>query len=335
MLVPRFWAEASIRTRVKKRVLTVRRFGWSDESQEQAQKLAQERLELACNRLKSGEKLVRHEPKVAYNGADGMPIREEIIDTHDRAVVTRNAYGALCLNTPDVLFADVDVPTTPAGQVVWICWGFVFLVIAGVAAAAWWFRVLTPVTLAIVAGLALLIVSGPLAKALAGVLSSAGLFSNAGQRKNALERIRTYARNRPDSLLRVYETPAGFRVLAMHRTFSPDEPEVLDFFRDLGTDPVYVRMCKNQQCFRARVSPKPWRVGMTTHIKPRRGVWPVDPKHLPARQAWIREYEATSRSFASCRFVEELGSGRTHADALAVQQVHDNLCRVNAGLPIA
>ncbi|MEQ1893799.1 MAG: hypothetical protein ABL998_14750, partial [Planctomycetota bacterium] len=34
--------------------------------------------------------------------AEGVPIREEIVSEHDAAVITRNGYGARCLNTPNV-----------------------------------------------------------------------------------------------------------------------------------------------------------------------------------------------------------------------------------------
>lgn len=43
-----------------------------------------------------------------YNGAEGVPIREEIVEVHGTTIITRNAYGAGCLNTPDVLFVDLD-----------------------------------------------------------------------------------------------------------------------------------------------------------------------------------------------------------------------------------
>jgi hypothetical protein len=38
-----------------------------------------------------------------YNGAAGVPIREEIVGRHGETVITRNSYGARCLNMPNVL----------------------------------------------------------------------------------------------------------------------------------------------------------------------------------------------------------------------------------------
>lgn len=102
MIVPAFWAEARAQRREQNRQVTVRRFGWSDESLTAAQAHAETRAAEALLRIWSGDKkLLRREPKIAYNGAHGVPIREEIIARQGDAIVTRNGYGAHCLNTPN------------------------------------------------------------------------------------------------------------------------------------------------------------------------------------------------------------------------------------------
>jgi hypothetical protein len=57
MIVPQFWAESRLQHREKGRQLTLRRFGWSDESQEAAQTHADERVKAAMERALRGEKL--------------------------------------------------------------------------------------------------------------------------------------------------------------------------------------------------------------------------------------------------------------------------------------
>lgn len=114
MIVPVHWAEARAQRREASRQVTVRRFGWSDESHAEAQAHAETRAADALERIWSGDKnVLRREPKIAYNGAHGVPIREEIIARQGDAVVTRNGYGAHCLNTPGVLFADIDFASKP------------------------------------------------------------------------------------------------------------------------------------------------------------------------------------------------------------------------------
>ena len=115
MIVPQFWAESRAQHKEKGRQVTVRRFGWSDTSLAEAQANADDRTQEALRRVLSGETtLPRREPKVPYNGADGVPIREEIVDRYGSAIITRNSYGARCLNTPNVLFADLDFESEPS-----------------------------------------------------------------------------------------------------------------------------------------------------------------------------------------------------------------------------
>jgi hypothetical protein len=149
-----------------------------------------------------------------------------------------------------------------------------------------------------------------------------------------LARVAEVIRLHPEAHLRVYRTPAGLRVLAMHRTFDPEDPAVAEFFAVLGTDPLYVRMCKHQKCFRARVSPKPWRIGIKTHLVPRPGVWPVKPEWLPKRKEWVEAYEARALSHASCRLLETVGSPQVTPETQSVQRLHDELCRAISDLPL-
>ena len=79
MIVPQFWAEAKVQKTIGQKSATLRRFGWSDESLEAATVHAQQRLDEASEQLALGSKTVLRETKKSYNGADGVPIREEIL----------------------------------------------------------------------------------------------------------------------------------------------------------------------------------------------------------------------------------------------------------------
>ena len=113
MIVPDHWAEARATVCVKGRNTTLRRFGWSDASAADAQAQAELRVAEAAQRAARGENVPRRELKLTYNGAQGLPIREEVLARHGTAVITRNTYGARCLNVPDLLIADVDFSTRP------------------------------------------------------------------------------------------------------------------------------------------------------------------------------------------------------------------------------
>ena len=325
MIVPRYWAEASVRERREGRQVTVRRWGWSDDGPEKAQAHADSRAREALQRILSGDKIPRRELKVAYNGAEGVPIREEIVSRHGETIVTRNGYGALCINTPDVLFADIDFgdPKVPC------------LVLLGAALTAAAATALLASAHRFMLGIAALMGSLVLLP-LALKLFHRGRVSSAGGVENfARGRVARFVKAHPDWKVRVYRTPAGLRVLVVHRRFDPTSPEVAEFFRALGSDPLYVRMCVRQRCFRARVSPKPWRIGIPGHMKPRPGVWPVNPERKVDRDRWIAAYQTASQGHASCRYLESLGNGAEDPAAEAVRALHDDLGGALTSLPLA
>jgi hypothetical protein len=156
-----------------------------------------------------------------------------------------------------------------------------------------------------------------------------------GVEKYARRGIDGFAKRHPECRLRLYRTPAGFRVLALHQPFNPADPAVAALFAALGTDRVYVRMCLRQRCFRARLSPKPWRIGISEHARPRSGAWPPRPEVVPLRNAWIANYEQKSAAYAACHFVAEIGQGIPHSAVRPIQLLHDQLCRAETALPLA
>jgi len=323
MIVPKFWAEGRVQEHADGRQVTVRRFGWSDESEADAQAMADARAREALARILAGQSLPRRDLKRPYNGSEGVPIREEIVASHGATVLTRNSYGALCLNTPNVLFADIDFDDAPSRPLALLVLG---LLVCGAIALGWAIRW----GLGCVALVLVLLAFYPIATWLQRWLTK----RSGGHEQQAKLRIEKFLSTRPEWHVRLYRTPAGLRVLATHVTFDPGDTAVAECFQALGTDPIYVRMCLRQHCFRARVSPKPWRIGISQHMKPV-AVWPVDPARLPERRHWIETYEQAAQSYASCHFLETLGSGVVHPAVADVQRIHDELCQANGTLPIA
>ncbi len=328
MIIPQYWAEARLQHRERKRQITVRRFGWSDVSLEEAQAHADTRVREAFDRVLAGETLPRRERRVAYNGAEGVPIREEIVERDGDAVITRNGYGALCLNTPNVLFADIDFSTKPSGRSILIVSLLLWLSVA-VGLKIGFDQTLTR---SIVIGFVFALVLG---YAMTACLYRAQLALSGGHEGVARKRIAAFLAQHPGWRLRLYRTPAGLRLLALHRLFDPRETEVITAFDALGVDPTYARMCRNQNCFRARLTPKPWRLGMPRLHPPYSAAWRLEHAELPARRAWIADYDRESAGHAACRFIETLGNGPVDSVAEHVQQVHDLMCQAERDLPLA
>ncbi len=322
MIIPKYWAEAKITTQLEKRQITIKRFGWSDLNIEEAQTHAETRVAEALEKLKSHQDIRKFDHKIPYNSHEGLPIREEIIDQLDDVIITRNSYGALCLNTPDVLFADIDFNYTPSRRFYLLGIGLLMLINIFVAVLfkSWW-----------VLGIGIFL-SFVLINFYATLLFNLHNKFMETPEQFTLKLIRQFSKQHHDWHLRIYRTPKGFRVLVMHQIFDPRGNEAQLLFNALQADPNYVHMCKNQNCFRARISPKPWRVGVEAL---RSGVWPVKEQAMCARKVWVDEYQMHAKKYASCKFIEQLGSQMMHPKAKRVQSIHDQYCNANINLEIA
>jgi hypothetical protein len=313
VIVPAFWAQARRQRREQGRQVTVRRFGWSDVSEADAQAMADRRADEALLLAWVDKKVPRREHKVPYNGADGLPIREEIVARDGDVVVTRNSYGARCLNTPNVCFVDIDYDeprvSLPAAY-------FVVVLLAGLAAGWLQRSILVGVLVALAGLIAGSVVRGRIAGKRRGTVVQRC-------RPSAVDRVRVFMRDRPTWAVRLYDTPNGLRLLFTHDVFDPAGAEVRDLFDAVGADRAYVWMCMHQRCFRARLTAKPWRIGISDHLRPRPGVWPVSPERLPDRARWLAAYDTQALAWAACRFAEAMGSGAIHDKVASVLNLHD------------
>ncbi|MBK8101664.1 MAG: hypothetical protein IPK26_31670 [Planctomycetes bacterium] len=330
MQLPQFWAEARVVGQVNGKPRVLRRFGWSDVDESDALRHAHERAAAAMATWQAGTAVLPRERKLVYGGGDGLPIREQVLARVGHDVVTRNAYGARCLNEPDVLFADLDRgdglpfllgPLLALLPLAALLWGVVGAF--STDGACW----------------KALVVLGALGLAIHKIVLIERLRHSAWNSGRLQRRLRQVTKDVLAGLVGVrfamYETPAGLRLLALHRTFDPTASTTLQLLEELGSDPVYVQMCRLQACFRARISAKPWRIGIHKHMPPRPGVWPVQPSRRAGRDAWIAHYEQVAAGFAACRFVGEFGDAPVHPRAAAVQRMHDELAKARSGLPMA
>ncbi len=330
MQIPEYWVEATVEGRVNRKRRVVRRYGWSETSEAEAKAMAEQRAAAAWSDLLAGRRVSGREAKRPYGGA-GFPIREQILRRIGSLVITRNSYGAHCLNEPDVLFADLDLEPRMPALVERL---FDVAAFGGAVAAVYFyfkgrsdrdFGACGLSAAAILFAITLLIVRAQLR----------GLTSvTAATSRRMLKRVRKVAKSLPDSRWAIYESPGGFRVIALHATFDPRHQDTIRLLQSLGSDPAYVQMCELQACFRARLTGKPWRMKVRKLV-PRPGVWPIRPERRSAFDQWVAEYEAASTRFAACRFLEDLGDGRIHPRCAEVQRLHDQLSRAKTTLPLA
>jgi hypothetical protein len=126
---------------------------------------------------------------------------------------------------------------------------------------------------------------------------------------------------------RIYETFQGARVIVSGRDFDPHAVETKRIMDEFNCDPLYITLCIKQKCYRARLTPKPYRMNMRRYKVqfPREGDDPV-------LQEWLAEYERESRNFNTCRFIEQVGARHSMND---VVQLHDEITGANFRQPLA
>lgn len=265
-------------------------WGWSDRNMAEAEQRARRSADTLVARIRSGERLPDR-----YGYGSDRPLREEIVGEHgtpgreDSAVVTRNAYGALVLNAARVMFIDVDLPTGPA---------------AGKAG---------PGLLDSIIGLFRGRPASP--------PPTASPAASTPSEQAIIDRVGGWVARNPDWGFRVYRTAAGVRLLATHDTFDPTGSEASEVMKALGSDPLYMRLCRAQECFRARLTPKPWRVGIQAPLF--RHPWAGTNAEGAARR-WLADYAKACEKAATCHLITKLGSSRIAQPVASIIRIHDD-----------
>lgn len=206
---------------------TYRLISWagSNSSIEDAKKNALEKIERWRERLASDDTLQDHYP-YDLDGEIREELVEEIVDRSGTLIgaITRNRYGALVLNAPDVMFIDVDLPPISRKRKS--------------------------------------LLSSLLGLFRPRNTKSPTPDPDTDPRTHYISKFTEYQQAHPHLSLRIYETRAGFRLVVLNQLFDPLSDATHAIFEDLGSDQLYRHLCKAQRCFRARLTAKPWRAGL-------------------------------------------------------------------------
>jgi len=202
------------------------------------------------------------------------PIYEELFYTADDVEqtligrVSVNAYGALIINSPQVMFVDVDTGTDPDQ------------------------------------------------KQTSPIVTEA----------RALELLQEFVDANNGYGFRVYRTFAGLRYLCITHLADPTSEWTANLMTALAADRSYRALCRIQKCFRARLTPKPWRMADVESSPSRK---------VKARIEKLGEYLAAAAGNATCEFVGVYGTDSTLPIAEKVRVHHDNQPKALSGLPLA
>jgi hypothetical protein len=146
-----------------------------------------------------------------------------------------------------------------------------------------------------------------------------------------LGHLKHWQEQNPQFALRVYRTAAGLRVIFTNQLFQQIDANVISIMDQLQSDPLYRELCISQKCFRARLSPKPWRIGLLspTHKFP----FSADEQER-AIEKWFSGYVRAANNWAVCEFIDSLGTAAPHPIAWRIVEVHDSFC-CRAGMKLA
>lgn len=136
----------------------------------------------------------------------------------------------------------------------------------------------------------------------------------------------------PDWGVRIYRTFGGLRCLITNELFDPTQAASEEVLQSLQSDPLYIMLCRTQESFRARLTPKPWRCGAAR--PPLR--YPFESPSAESRyRAWEAEYKEVTSQYSACRLIKQIGNAQTHPDIAPILSVHDQLAGIAGNLPLA
>ena len=265
--------------------------GWSNESLEAAAAAARE------NAHNVAQKLATAPGDSKQYGYGDRPLPEPLVrefrDTTDtpNAVITRNSYGSLVMNARDLMFVDIDRENVQhVGAIAQNLMSSVFSLFSKPAAQP------TPAP-------------QPVDSVVDGIQKVAA--------RNGLA-------------VRVYKTAAGYRAMVVNAGFDPGSTRSEEVLKEFGADPLYVRLCKMQQSFRARLTPKPWRCNLGTPPV----TFPFETADAEQRfQQWVRQYTAKIAVYATCKHLANFGD--SHEAFAELIEYHDQETKAASILPLA
>lgn len=285
------------------RKIEVERYGWSDISKEDALNVAKARCDIAKEKILSTGSFSTEDGHYYPNAQ----VYEEPVEYFPELelINTRNTYGAMCLNVSNVMFLDID------DSDLWK---------------------------ALPKSKEIMMVTKP-AKGFWG-----RLFGKTIQEEQVIEkpliksfdfleqRFADFIKQHPEVSFNLYRTAAGYRVIVLHSLFEIDAPQVPLYFEHFFVDELYAKLCFSQQCYRARLTPKPWRMGGELEG---RGSYRFCKSDENSKAQWLSLYQDKSQYYATCHFVKKFGSALSHPKIERVVALHDERTQAHSLLPLA
>ncbi len=144
--------------------------------------------------------------------------------------------------------------------------------------------------------------------------------------------VAQWAGRNPGRGFRLYRTKEGLRLLFTDRLYDPVADETATILSELKSDPLYVTLTRKQECFRARLTSKPWRCGSSRPPKS----FPWDDQQAEAEfREWESAYMKRDALFKVCELIQAFGSPAAIGVLRTIVDVHDRGVRLAAQAELA
>jgi len=300
MNIPKYWERKDVTFDIDGEEALCTVWGYSDGDPEVARRMIEEKIPKVEEAIRLAWSARTQSVREDYYHVDAIReqrMEEFLQDGEEIAVITRNCYGAKIINCPEVMFVDID--TEEEGF--WGDWGHN----SGC--------------------LGLFLGSSPKEPAPRPEPSQAKL--------DALARVKGYVDSNPGTGFRIYETTLGLRLIATNQLYEPASDEAMAIMKNLHSDELYMRLCRVQKCFRARLTPKPWRIGVNRAPWARAWGGPGSPH--AGYDNWLENYAVVSKGYQACSFMEKIGLEAPDPAIKEVVRVHDEACGADGDRPLA
>ena len=272
--------------------------GWSNDNQAEADNMAEKKLEAILLKIKSGDfsRSAKRDWKKYYSG---KPLREELIEEFR--------------NNNDGLFAAIT-------------------------------RSRTGVLVLNTANLALIDIDYPSAPInflkdfIISIFQPQKRTLQVAEFQTSLnEKVQNTAQELEDDYsFRIYKTKAGARVIVTNKKIDPTSSESDNLMEAFEADKLYRKLCHYQDTYRARLTPKPWRIpGAKLGKYP--FSWPfANEDEKNDCRSWENKYNTLSENIATCHLLYETTGGDILPEFAEIIERHDELTKINQkDLPLA
>lgn len=116
---------------------------------------------------------------------------------------------------------------------------------------------------------------------------------------NIFYHLKYILKNYKDLLFIIYKTSAGLRLVEVTKKWDAKDKNTIELMNQFGCDKSYVALCMKQNCFRARITPKPYRL----NIEKLNIIYPYEENEKEKINNWLYQYVKLSENKSIINYI--------------------------------